>query len=282
MQGLKTGSFNLQHSLECGQAFRWEKRNGFYYGLIGNIPVKIKQKGTSLFYDSYKNKIKEAQIKDYFALDHNLNEILQNINKDANIAQAISKYKGLRILRQGPWETLASYIIATFSNIPRIKKCINAISKKFGNEIEFDGMKFYTFPSLNALANCKERHLNLCSLGYRSAYLLKTSKMLQGKIEKENFDLGDLRKMPYSDAKSALLELPGVGGKVADCVLLFSLDFLNAFPVDVWIKRAMQEMYFGSKQTSIRKIHEFAQDYFGKHAGYAQEYLFYYRRKQAF
>ncbi|MBI2530109.1 MAG: hypothetical protein HYW05_03120 [Candidatus Diapherotrites archaeon] len=276
MQRLKISSFNLQHSLECGQAFRWEKKqNGFYYGLIKNIPVKIKQEGASLLYDSYETKIKGAQIRDYLALDLNLSGILSSISKDANIARAAAKYPGLRILRQEPWETLASYIIATFSNIPRIKKCINALSQKFGNEIEFDGMQFFTFPTIDALANCRERHLQLCALGYRSAYLLKTAKMLRKKIERENFDLNALKKLPYAEAKAALMQFPGVGEKVADCVLLFSLGFMEAFPVDVWIKRAMQEMYFSSKPTSIGKIHEFAQGHFGKYAGYAQEYLFY-------
>ena|SRR3989338_4909775 len=278
MHRLEAHDFNLQHSLECGQAFRWEKHNGFYYGLIKNIPLKIKQEGTALLYASHENKLKEAHIKNYFALDLNLNEILQGISKDSNIARAIKKYKGLRILRQNPRETLASYIIATFSNIPRIKKCINALSQKFGNEIEFDGMQFFTFPTIDALANCRERHLQLCSLGYRSAYLLKTAKMLQKKIEKENFNLNDLRKMNYADAKSALLKFPGVGEKVADCALLFSLGFMQAFPVDVWIKRTMQEMYFSNKPTSNKKIIEFAHGHFGKYAGYAQEYLFYYVR----
>ncbi len=282
MHRLEAHDFSLQHSLECGQAFRWEKKqNGFYYGLISNIPVKIRQESNALFYDSHKNRIKEAQIKNYFALDLNLNEILGNINKDANIARAVAKYKGLRILRQEPWETLASYIIATFSNIPRIKKCINALSQKFGNEIEFDGMNFFTFPTIDALANCKERHLNLCSLGYRSAYLLKTAKMLQKKIENEDFDLNSLRKLPYADAKSALLKFPGAGEKVADCVLLFSLGFMEAFPVDVWIKRTMQELYFNGAKIPNKRIIEFAQEHFGNYAGYAQEYLFHYRRKKA-
>ncbi len=282
MHRLEAHDFNLQHSLECGQAFRWEKRNGFYYGLIENIPVKIKQEGAALVYDSYKNKIKEAQLRNYFALDIDLSKILSLINRDSNIARAIAKYSGLRILRQNPWETLASYIIATFSNIPRIKKCINALSKKFGDEIEFDGMKFYTFPSVNTLANCREKHLQLCSLGYRSAYLLKTAKMLQKKAENENFDLNALKKLPYAQAKSALMQFPGVGEKVADCVLLFSLGFTQAFPVDVWIKRTMQELYFNGAKTPNKKIIEFAQEHFGNYAGYAQEYLFHYRRKQVF
>ena len=279
MQRLKTNNFSLQHSLECGQAFRWEKKqNGFYYGLISNTPIKIKQEGNGLIFDSYKNKINTAHIKNYFALDLNLNEILSSIGKDANIARAATKYPGMRILRQEPWETLASYIIATFSNIPRIKKCINALSQKFGNEIEFDGMQFFTFPTIDALAECREKHLKLCALGYRSAYLLKTARMLRKKIENESFDLNSLKKLPYADAKSALLKFPGVGEKVADCALLFSLDFMQAFPVDVWVKRVMQEMYFSNKPTSNRKIIEFAQGHFGKYAGYAQEYLFHYRR----
>jgi len=204
--------------------------------------------------------------------------------------KAIQRFYGLRISRQEPWECLISYICATYKNIPAIKNMILNLSKRFGRKISFNGHDFYTFPKPSDLAHASLEEIRKCKLGFRAERVLETSKIL----DRREFNLEDLRKMDYEKARRELLSLPGVGQKVADCVFLFSLERLEAFPVDVWMKRVVLEFYpsyFGqsfiekaSSKSSItlreyKTISSFGREYFGKYAGYAQEYLFNLSRK---
>ncbi|MFH0897446.1 MAG: hypothetical protein V1850_05310, partial [Candidatus Bathyarchaeota archaeon] len=196
---------------------------------------------------------------------------------------------GLRITRQDPWECIVSYICATFSNISRIKGMILNLSRKFGREIAYDGLTFYTFPSRESLVKATLSDLSNCGLGYRAKYVQSASEI----IKNLKLNIEDLKRLTYSEAKRELLMLPGIGPKVADCILLFSLDRLEAFPVDVWIRKILSKHYsqhFADSRPLTREglttgryeqISAFGRAYFGEYAGYAQEYLFHYYRRHS-
>jgi N-glycosylase/DNA lyase len=279
--------FDLDVTLCCGQVFRWDKRGDWWYGVVGDRVLKISQTNTELEFANADEKF----VEHYFGLDDDLQEIRDGIGRDENIKTALLEFWGLRIIRQDPWECLTSYICATYKSIAAIKQMLLKLSKRFGRKMTLDGYDFYTFPTPEKLANTTESGLAACGLGYRAKYVLETSK----KIYENDFDLEGLRKMPYQQAKKELFSLSGVGLKVADCVLLFSLEKLDAFPVDVWIKRALLKHYAEhfpnafvkklSNQESLsnsayERLNEFGRNYFGEHAGYAQEYLYHYGRMQ--
>jgi len=281
--------FDLEHTLRCGQVFRWKKSDGWWYGVVGKKVIKIRQTCNKLEFQIFPPKSDAKLIANYFRLDDDLPLILSEIDKDQHIRKAIQHSLGLRIIRQKPWECLISYICATYKNIPAIKDMIHNLAKKFGEKIRVDRHNFYTFPKPHDLAEASLEELKECRLGYRAQYVLSTSRIIHNK----EFDLEALRMMDYEKAKLELLRLPGVGQKVADCVLLFSLDKLEAFPVDVWIKRIVLRSYSKHfEKTFVEKIldkssvapHEymeissFGREYFGESAGYAQEYLFHYKR----
>ncbi len=283
--------FNLDHTLTCGQSFRWEKHGDWWYGVVGDKLVKIRQTWNKLQFETFPEKTDTTFVSKYFRLDDALPLILSGIDKDAHIHRAIKHFRGLRIIRQEPWECLISYICATYKNIPAIQEMILNLSKCFGEKITFDNHSFYTFPKPRDLANASLEELKKCKLGFRAKNVARTSKI----IHEKRFDLEALKEMSYDRARRTLLSLPGVGLKVADCVLLFSIGMLEAFPVDVWIKWATSEFYadhFGrsfiesiSNKRSItpnhyRRINSFGRDHFGEYAGYAQEYLFASSRKQ--
>ena len=286
-----TVPFSLEHTLRCGQLFRWRKLGDWWYGVVEDKVVKIRQIADKLMFQTFPEKTTAEFIENYFRLDDNLLSILSQINKDEHIRKAIQRFHGLRISRQEPWECLISYICATYKNISAIKNMILNLSKRFGKKITFNGHDFYTFPKPSDLAQASLEEIRSCKLGFRVQRVLETSKIL----DRGEFKLEDLRKMDYAKAKQKLLSLPGVGQKVADCVLLFSLDKLEAFPVDIWIKRAVLEAYPSYFERSFIKrvsskssitpweyetIGSFGRKYFGKYAGYAQEYLFSLSRKQ--
>jgi N-glycosylase/DNA lyase len=277
--------FDLGSTLCCGQTFRWDKRGEWWCGIVGEHAFKMHQIGNVLEFENTDTRF----VSHYLGLDDDLLKILSQIRKDTHITQAIEAFKGLRILRQEPWECLISYICATYKNIQAIKHMLSALCKKFGNRICFDGYDFYTFPTPGILAKATVKELATCGLGYRAKYVSETAKMIQG----DRYGLEDLRKIAYEKAKQELLNFPGVGLKVADCVLLFSLGKFDAFPVDVWIKRVILKYYashfpnefiakISSKKSLTRAEYEkfslFGRKYFGEYAGYAQEYLYHYER----
>ncbi|UCE28603.1 MAG: hypothetical protein JSV85_04800 [Candidatus Bathyarchaeota archaeon] len=284
-----TTPFNLEQTLTCGQVFRWRRLGGWWYGVVDENVVKIRQNNGELQFHTFPGGMDADFLKNYFRLSDDLPHIQSQINRDEHIGKAIQRFAGLRIIRQQPWECLISYICATFKNIPAIKGMILNLSKRFGTEIAFDRYRFHTFPKPRDLANADIEHIRKCRLGFRAERVLKTSRI----ICHEESDLESLEETDYEYARNELLSLPGVGQKVADCILLFSLDKLEAFPVDVWLKRVILESYSGCFERSFierirdkksltpqeyREISRFGQRYFGRHAGYAQEYLFAYAR----
>lgn len=282
---LSNAPFNLDLTLCCGQVFKWEKKEGWWYGIIGDNPIKIRQTHKGLEFENTGSNI----IKNYFGLKDNLHEIKRKISKDKFIENAISSFWGLRIIKQDPWECLISYICATYKSIAAIRNMLFKLSEKFGEQKNLNAYVFYTFPKPEQLQSAAESDLLQCGLGYRAKYVLKTTK----KIFRHGSFFDELRNLSYLQAKKQLIDLPGIGPKVADCILLFSLGKNEAFPVDVWVKRAIVNHYsnhfskkFISKISRTRAIsnseyntlNEFGRTYFGENAGYAQEYLFHFER----
>lgn len=283
--------FSLNHSLSCGQTFRWHKRDDWWIGVVGQSIVKVRQIGNALEFHTSSRQADAAFLRRYFRLDDDLPSIYSRIAKDQFLRKAIDKFYGLRLIRQDPWECLASFICATFKNIPAIKQMVLSLSERLGTALRFGGERFHTFPSPAALGGASVRELRLCKLGFRAERISQTAKL----IDSGKFDLLALNKESYPQAKNALLTLPGVGPKVADCVLLFSLDKLEAFPIDVWMKRLIVERYSERFQPEFlarirlrnslslrdyQTIYDFGRGYFGEYVGYAQEYLYHYERCQ--
>ena len=289
---LRKTPLNLDHTLSCGQTFRWEKRGNCWIGVVSQTALTIRHVDNTLQFKASSDCVNTGFIKRYFRLDDDLHAIYSEIAKDKHVRGAIRQFHGLRLVRQDPWECLISYICATFKSIPAIKQMIRFLSARFGRPVAFDGQEFHIFPEAKALAGANLRDLKACKLGYRAVNVRETAKL----VSSGKFDLESLRTMSYQEAKKMLLSLPGVGSKVADCVLLFSLDKLEAFPIDIWMKRVILECYsqcFESgflerirygKSLSIRDyqiLYDFGRSYFGEYLGYAQEYLYHYKRCQA-
>jgi N-glycosylase/DNA lyase len=277
--------FNLDVTLCCGQVFRWDKKGGWWYGVVGDQPLKVRQIDAELEFGGADERL----VVRYFGLDDDLQKISEKIGRDAHIRKALRAFWGLRLIRQEPWECLISYICATYKSIAAIKSMLLNLSRNFGEKMVFDGCEFFTFPTPEKLATASEKDLAECGLGYRARYVHATSK----RIFENDFELESLKQLPYEQAKNQLCNFAGVGPKVADCVLLFSLGKTEAFPVDRWIERVILNHYAeqlpselakklsqreGLTNSEYAKLNAFGREYFGKYAGYAQEYLYHYER----
>lgn len=270
-------NFNLAHTLECGQVFRWGKvGKNEYEGIVDQGVIRIRQDKNRLFVCVSSPNLTPSYIKSYFDLSLDLAYIYNTIGKDNHIKDAIRRFKGLRIIKQPLWECLASFIISAYNNIPRIKGIISKICTCWGERIVLDKRVYYSFPDAQVFADSTVKQLTRCGTGFRASYLKKAARAF---LEKR-LSIESLKKLPYPQAKARLMQLDGVGQKVADCVLLYSVGRLEAFPVDVWIKRVMEKWYFCNKNTSENTIREFAGEYFGAYAGYAQQYLYHYERNK--
>ncbi|AKB85621.1 DNA-3-methyladenine glycosylase [Methanococcoides methylutens] len=274
MYTISTEDFDLDYTLDCGQVFRWDKDVDWWTGVVNNAVARISQnpKTGELLVDS---SLDEDFFYQYFRLDDDLPAIFEQINKDEHMDIAINKYRGLRLIRQEPWECLISYMLATASNIPRIKKNISMLSAMFGEELE-DGL--YSFPKAEDLASTCCDDLCECKMGFRTARIIKAANaVVTGDIV-----LDELFRLDYQDAKKELMSLEGIGEKVADCIVLFAFDKMEGFPVDTHVEKIVRTYYgddpfFEGKATKT-KIGNWGRHYFGKYCGYAQQYLFYQKR----
>ena len=279
--------FDLENTLCCGQVFRWQKKGDWWYGVVKDKVFKVRKLCTEFEIESADEKF----VRNYFGLNDDLMRIRREIDKDKQINEALKQFWGLRIIKQDPWECLISYICATYKNIAAIKLMLQKLSEKFGNRLSLDDYEFYSFPTPKRLARSTMQELQRCGLGYRAKFVFETSR----KIFEENLEIDNLRNTSYQKAKEELTTLPGVGLKVADCVLLFSLEKTEAFPIDRWIERVLAKYYdkhfpdtFMQKlatkeslsKTDYEKLNAFGRDYFGRYAGYAQEYLYHYERSK--
>lgn len=275
-------SFELKDIFECGQCFRWNKElDNSYTGVFkGNI-LNVKKIGDNIIFTGICNSDIKTIVEDYFDLNRNYEEIKNKLSKiDINMKNSIKYGSGIRILNQDLWETIISFIISANNNIPRIKGIIEKLSKNYGKKISWNGKDYYTFPTAKDLKNVTIQDYRQLGLGFRDIRLYETTKMiLNSEINLENL----YKEKDTKKVREELLKLSGVGPKVADCILLFSdLKRFDVFPIDVWVRRVMNDLYINKKdETKISKkeIEKIAKEKFGDLQGLAQQYLFYWRRE---
>ena len=277
-----SGPFDLAMTMECGQAFRWRQvaspdiGDHFEGVIFGNL-VRAKQEGSTIVFASEPDPPSAFRpiLEDYLGLNHDLDAIYSAMDEDPVLAPLIQKYPGLRILRQDPWECLVSFICSANNNIKRISQNVEDISSTFGRRIPVsNGENRWAFPAPDALAAAGEQAFRDLRIGYKAEYIDRTAQI----VATGEIDLFSLREASFEDALDAVTGLPGVADKIGNCVTLFSLDKLESFPVDVHIERAVEREYgprYEGKPLSKKRMREWAQDRFGPHAGYANQYLFF-------
>lgn len=275
-------SFELKDIFECGQCFRWnEQEDGSYTGVIKNAILNVKKENENIIFTGICEEDIKSLIEYYFDLNTDYEKIKQKLsNIDEYLKTSIEYGKGIRILNQDLWEMIISFIISANNNIPRIKGIIERLSQKYGNEIEWKGQKYYTFPTAEQLKDVTVEKYRKLGLGFRDIRLYETTQMILNK----EVDLEKLRNNPNTqEVRDELLKLSGVGPKVADCILLFSdLKRFDVFPIDVWVRRVMNDLYIKENdetKVSKTKIEKLAEEKFGDLKGLAQQYLFYWRRE---
>ena len=269
---LHAPDFDLTLTLDSGQVFHWERCGDGFVGIIGNRAIYAQQRGETLFVTSRSS----AEVGRYFALDHPLPEICCSFPKDAAMMAARDYCRGLRVIRQPLWECLATFITSSMKQVAHIRQMSRALREQFGERHRLGNLDLYSFPAASRLATATEKELRDCALGYRAKNLLATAR----RVSSGEADLDLWRDLPSDELRARLCELPGVGEKVANCVMLFAYERLRAFPIDVWIERVLREKYFPrQRKVAASKLRAFCDSYFGEHGGYAQQYLFHHARK---
>ena len=271
------GPLDLQSTLFSGQAFRWRAEDGWFRGVVSGRAVRIRGAPEGVEIDAPQDGDGElaVRLRDYLSLDMDIEGIYRAMSFDDRLRDAIDRYRGMRVLRQDPWECLVSFICSSASNIPRITGNIESICESFGDPIEGSSNGLHAFPAPEALAvDGAALRMRELGLGYRAEYIEATARSVAG----GEVDLMSLREAPYGTALEALTSLDGVGDKVANCVMLFSLDKPEAFPVDTWIDKAMREWYLEGAKIPRTKMRLWAMEHFREYAGYANHYLFHDRR----
>jgi len=267
---ITTNDFNLDSTLDCGQVFRWQRSGEWWTCVLRGHIVRARQDGCDLVVDTGLDR---DSIVRYFRLDDDMPEIYSRINTDPVMNDLIHRFRGLRLIRQEPWECLISYMASSCKSIPNIKDSISNLCRQYGDDLGGD----FSFPTAEVLARTMENRLRETKLGFRSANILEVAR----KVDLGELDLGAPFELEYGEARELLMGMRGIGPKIADCVLLFAYDKLEAFPVDTHILSVMDEHYgrflVGPKGRQSGIIGEFARSYFGQYAGYAQQYLFYSR-----
>lgn len=271
--GLK--DFNLKHIFECGQCFRFnEIEKNTYLGIAKGNALCISQDSESItLYETTEEDFKNIWYE-YFDLGRDYGEIKKRLSFDPIMENAISYGDGIRILNQDLWETVISFIISASNNIPRIKGIIERFCTSFGREINYMGQTYYSFPDIGTIAKLSKEDLSVIRAGYRDKYIMDAAQ----KFQNGQINDGYIRSLTTPEAKKMLLTINGVGEKVCNCILLFGLQRVDSFPIDVWIKRIVEKLYFGEEQ-NIPTIAEFAKKHFGDIGGFAQQYLFFYARE---
>ena len=289
---IKEKSFEPKHIFECGQCFRWNKeQDNSYTGVVGKNILNVKKENNNIIIKGYCTENIQELCNRYFDLNTNYEQIKQKLsNIDNNMKQSIQYGQGIRILYQDVWEALISFIISANNNIPRIKGIIERLCQKYGTQIEWNHQKYYTFPTVEELSKASIEDLRKLGLGFRDSRVYETTRMVKNKV----VNLRNLENIKSINAlREELLKFPGVGAKVADCIMLFSMKKYEVFPIDVWVKRVMTELYIdeinntpnteektAKNKKNNNQILQLANKKFGNLAGLAQQYLFYWRREQ--
>jgi N-glycosylase/DNA lyase len=283
--------FDLAMTLDSGQVFHWEKTGNGFVGTIGARAVYVEQDGNVLEVRDGEAPVRAGQgfssrepralpriAANYFALDHPLTEICASFPDDPVMNAAKEFCRGLRIIRQPKWECLATFITSSMKQIAHIRQISRKLRERFGDARKVDNYVVYTFPSPRRLAQSSEKELRECALGYRAKNLLGATRA----VSSGEADLEGWSALSNVDLQKRLCQLPGVGAKVANCVMLFAYERLRAFPIDVWIERVLKERYFPrARKLNAARLQAFIQKYFGEQGGYAQQYLFHHARSAA-
>ena len=273
---LPAADYDLAATLSSGQAFRWNLRGDGWESAIGNQWVRL-QPGIDGIHATTWPEVREWDwLRHYLQSDLKLETVLETFPKDPPMQASVQACRGLRLLRQDPWECLASFILSSTKQIVQIRQICETLCLRFGHPIsQSDGaVPIHTFPSAPAIAARSEAELRDCKMGFRAPSLLHAARAVcDGSLQ-----LAELGGLPLDQARSELCRLRGVGPKIADCVLLFAYGFPQAFPVDVWIQKAIQKLYFKGRRVRPDRMDRFVRSHFGPHSGYAQQYLFHYMR----
>ncbi len=277
---IRAPDFDLEKTLESGQVFHWQKVGDGFVGAIDDLPVYVEQRVEFL-------KVRDGEaaksprrplpgiVARYFALDHPLAEICDSFPKDPVMNAARKFCHGLRIIRQPKWESLATFICSSMKQVAHIRQISLALRKRFGERRRIGDQLVYAFASPQRLAQASEKELLECKLGYRAKNLRATARLVScGQADLEAWSV-----LSDAELRKQLCALPGVGPKIANCVMLFAYERLRAFPIDVWIERVLRQHYFSRRRKmSVQRLRQFSETYFGEHGGYAQQYLFHQAR----
>jgi N-glycosylase/DNA lyase len=268
--------YDLSATLTSGQVFRWRRVGEDWVGIIGPHWVRLRVETDTLLAQTAAPVSDWRWLANYLQLDLDLHAVLETFPGDEPMRWAVGRCKGLRLLRQDPWECLASFIASSTKQIVQIQQIVLLLCQRYGEPVAAAAgfAPAFAFPTPARLAEATEADLRGCKLGFRAPYLLESARA----IAHGQLDLGRLAQVSVEEARGQLMELPGVGRKIADCVLLFACGFQSAFPVDVWIMKALRQLYFPRRKVSLARLREFTATHFGPHAGYAQQYLFHYMR----
>ena len=274
--------FDLAITLDSGQVFHWQKVGGGFVGTIGDLPVYVEQGGSVLKVrcgatpqPTRETRVLPRIVSHYFAFDHPLAEICASFPADPIMTAACDFCRGLRIIRQPKWECLATFICSSMKQVAHIRQISAALRNRFGDQRKIGGRVVYTFPSPQRIAQATERELRACALGYRAKHLRATAQL----VSSGECNLEAWSALSDAELGKRLSALPGVGAKIANCVMLFGYERLRAFPIDVWIERVLRQQYFPRrKKIATQRLREFSETYFGEHGGYAQQYLFHHAR----
>ncbi|MDC0330244.1 DNA repair protein [Nitrosopumilus sp.] len=263
-------SIDIDNSINSGQVFLWEKDGTDWYGINGQDILKINKNGV------IKSIINSKT--DFFRKNDNMEEIIKSISKDETVKKAVKEYEGLRLFRQDPFQCVISFIISSNSNIQKIKSSLEKITKKFGKKVKIQNKEFFLFPEPEKIAKATINEIKSCGVGYRAPFIKEAAKMVV--LKKIDFEY--LKKCDYYEAKKNICLVPGIGNKVADCIMLFSLNKLESFPLDTWMIKILEKYY--SKEFKIEtktitqkqyeSLHEKIVNYFGPYCGYSQQFLF--------
>lgn len=274
---------DLDLTIDSGQVFLWNKLGSYWYGIHGSSIIKTWQGNGHLELTSHPAEVRKEHL---FRLDDDMSVIAKSIGRDSVVRDAMSMFGGVRLMRQEPYQCMISFICATNTSIATIRKMLFGICERFGRKMEYDGRTFHIFPEPKHLADATINELHRCSVGYRAKFIRQAARAVQ----RGDLDLDYLKRASYAEAKEQLMSVLGIGPKVSDCILLFSLEKLEAFPIDVWISRAISTYYaslFDRKPAEgkispamYRKLSEGMRRHFGPYAGYAQQFLYCYARKK--
>lgn len=268
-------NFNLNHIFDCGQCFRWnEQEDGSYIGVAFGKVIEVKKvENDVILYNTTEEEFEKIWV-DYFDLYRDYDTVKEILSQDEILKKSVEYGWGIRLLQQDPFEIIVSFITSANNRIPMIKRAINNICKKWGEEVKYKNNKYYTFPDIETLKGCTIEELEECGTGFRAKYIKNTiDAILNGDANIEY-----IKELKDDECHTELQKFSGVGPKVADCIMLFSMNKYSAFPVDVWVKRAMQHFYL-APDVSLKKIRDFGREKFKFLSGFAQQYLFYYARE---